>query len=231
MNTDEDLHTAPELAPLRAAGRVDPVAPEVMDRAVRAVRSAAAREAAAPTGRPSTARGRSPRWRRRPVLLGMAAAAAAAALVVPTVLDSGQTEPPPRTAIQGTGPVEVGMGSCVEQYDPATLTGRSFAFDGTVRAIGPDGGHLDYASVTFTVNEWFRGGPEPEVTVALPPPDVPTSAGGPAYGTGTRLLVSGEPASGGAPLDEPLGWLCGFTRYYDAATAQQWRTAFAAPSP
>ena len=47
----------------------------------------------------------------------------------------------------------------------------------------------------------------------------------PAYQIGTRLLVSGTPRWGGAPLADPIAWGCGFTRYYSRATAAEWSTA------
>lgn len=45
--------------------------------------------------------------------------------------------------------------------------------------------------------------------------------GPPAYGVGTRLLLSGS-GSGGARLV----WACGFTRYYDLRTAAVWTKVF-----
>ncbi|UER54311.1 hypothetical protein HJG43_06910 [Kineosporiaceae bacterium SCSIO 59966] len=79
--------------------------------------------------------------------------------------------------------------------------------------------------VTFRVLEWFRGGDAARITVAMPSSGQVDSASDEAltYGVGTRLLVSGEPRWGGAALDDPVAWLCGFTRSYDDATAAQWR--------
>lgn len=132
-----------------------------------------------------------------------------------------------------TGPlVEDGVAaSCVETYSPTTLVNRSFAFDGTVTAIGAsvtnraDKGPLQLAGVTFAVNEWYRGGDQVSVTVDLPMPGPD-----PAYEVGSRLLVSGEPRWGGESLDQPIAWgMCGgFTRYYDPETARVWHDAFAA---
>lgn len=81
--------------------------------------------------------------------------------------------------------------------------------------------------MTFTVNEWFEGGTARAITVDLM---APTSriAGDetPAYEAGTRLLVSGEPRWGGAPLDDAIAWTCGgFTRCYEASVAEDWRRA------
>lgn len=115
---------------------------------------------------------------------------------------------------------------CVEFYDAdgAALARRSFAFDGTVTGIGApvsevpgDEAAVGYVGVTFAVDEWFEGGSAATVTVDL--------YGRPAVGL--RLLVSGEPRWGGAPLDRAVAWPCGFTRYYDPATATDWRRAFA----
>jgi len=47
----------------------------------------------------------------------------------------------------------------------------------------------------------------------------------PAYEVGTRLLVSGAPRWGGAPLDAAIAWPCGFTRSYDPQTAAEWAAA------
>lgn len=107
---------------------------------------------------------------------------------------------------------------------------RSFAFDGTVVAIGPAlsnratpplagqplaGPPLPLAGVTFRVNTWFRGGTGPTVTVDMQAPATVSSDPLPAYGVGTRLLVSGEPRWGGAPLNAAIAWGRGFTRPSD----------------
>lgn len=134
--------------------------------------------------------------------------------------DPAGREPPP--AVDGAvGPAT----SCVETYSPAALGDRAFAFDGTVRDIGEGRDDLGYVPVTFDVRQWFRGGGAAQVTVAMPPPGQVDSAGGDTltYDVGARLLVSGEPRWGGKPLDDPVAWLCGFTRSYDEATAAQWR--------
>lgn len=120
--------------------------------------------------------------------------------------------------------------SCVEQYSPAAVATRGFAFDGTIISIDTDAGGTSTTSlatdswqVTFEVHEWFVGGDGVrEVTVTMFRP-MPASDDRPAaYGEGTRLLVSGESQTGGA---DHLGWSCGFTRYYDPETATDWRTA------
>ncbi|MDP9405582.1 MAG: hypothetical protein M3O86_03130 [Actinomycetota bacterium] len=129
-----------------------------------------------------------------------------------------------------TGPVPAsGSASCVEEYSPEGVANRAFAFDGVVTSIGPGqsnrggDGSLDLAAVTFALNEWFSGGTSPTVTVDME--RVPLPEGDPSYGVGSRLLVSGEPRWGGAPLDDPIAWGCEFTRYYDAPTADAWRKA------
>jgi hypothetical protein len=125
--------------------------------------------------------------------------------------------------------------SCAFTYSARTLAERAFAFDGTVTSIGPartnrGGAESGYVSVTFTVHEWFRGGSGPTVSVDMNPPTELTGTvvdeWGPSYGVGTRLLVSGMPRWGGAPLDDAVAWTCGFTRYYDEADASTWRIAF-----
>ena len=130
-------------------------------------------------------------------------------------------------------PVEGTAASCVEEYSPAAVTGRAFAFDGTVTAIGParsnrPGVELELSGVTFRVHTWFRGGSGDTVTVDLDTPRGTLSSAEPSvptYDIGTRLLVSGEPRWGGAPLDAPIAWSCGFTRSYDAQTAAEWSAA------
>lgn len=132
-----------------------------------------------------------------------------------------------------TGPLEdpSAHASCVESYNSTTIGNRAFAFDGTVVAIRPgttnkaDKGVLDTAAVTFTVNEWFKGGSDDTVNVDLMSP-TSNSAGDdtPLYEEGTRLLVSGEPRWGGQPLDDAIAWSCGgFTRYYEPDVADEWR--------
>ncbi|RBY90793.1 hypothetical protein [Blastococcus sp. TF02A-26] len=144
------------------------------------------------------------------------------------------------TAAASAGPADGPTGelptdsaaSCVEEYSPQAVADRAFAFDGTVVAIGPPVGNgggapLDLVGVTFRVDEWYRGGSGETVTVDMDPPDggLRTSEPVAVYGIGTRLLVSGEPRWGGAPLDAPLAWSCGFTRYSDPATAAGWAAA------
>jgi hypothetical protein len=180
--------------------------------------------------------------RRRQVRLvwstGLLAAAAIAAVVV-GVVPGGQQDGDPweaRPAVNGKGALPGNASaSCVEEYSPKAVTGRAFAFDGTVTDINPgrtdrDDSSLDLVGVTFTVNEWFEGGSGATVTVDMNPPDAGAEASSAtptvAYGVGTRLLVSGEPRWGGAPLADAIAWGCGFTRYHDKGTASRWRSAF-----
>lgn len=150
--------------------------------------------------------------------------------------DGAQAPPEdPGSATAETGGETVSMGgaaSCVEEYSADTLIGRDFAFDGTVEAVGADAssdaeGDADGSvPVTFTVTEWFAGGEGDRVTVDMPAPGMVSTDGGIAYEAGARLLVSGEPRFGGAPLDQAVAWGCGFTRSYDEGTAAEWRAAF-----
>jgi len=114
----------------------------------------------------------------------------------------------------------------------ATIGNRDVAFDGTVLSIGPgttnwpgEGrGDLDLASVTFQVNEWFAGGDGDTVAIDMGGPTEPEGGQAATFEVGTRLLVSGEPRWGGAPLDRPIAYGCGgFTRYYEEALAEEWR--------
>lgn len=133
------------------------------------------------------------------------------------------------------GPLpEAGAARCVEEYSPAAVAGRGFAFDGVVVEIGSavtdrgDTSDLGLAGVTFEVRDWFVGGTGRTVTVDMPPPlegQGASSEGGPSYAVGSRLLVGGQPRWGGASLKDPIAWGCGFSRYHDAATANAWENA------
>lgn len=122
-----------------------------------------------------------------------------------------------------------GAASCVEFYSPETLGNRDFAFHGVVVGIGPsvsdpgDDGDLNSAGVTFEVREWFVGGDAEEVTVDLQSIGEGAAEDDLPFQVGARLLVSGEPRRGGAPLDSPVAWDCGFSRYYDEEIATTWR--------
>lgn len=135
-------------------------------------------------------------------------------------------------------PLAFGAAQCVKAYSPETLAENAFAFDGTVTGIGPArtgrSPHpvpLDLRSVTFQVHTWFKGGSAGTAVVDMSPPavgagtDDATSEHVPAYQIGTRLLVSGTPRWGGAPLADPIAWGCGFTRYYSPSMAAAWATA------
>ncbi len=93
-------------------------------------------------------------------------------------------------------------------------------------ASGSAQGVFGYQTVTLRVNEWFRGGSEATTSVDMLGPTA-SSAQGVTYGSGTRLLVSGQPQQAGGPLTEPVAFGCGFTRYYDQTTAASWRQLFA----
>ena len=142
----------------------------------------------------------------------------------------GRSASPVPIASRGPLPSNL-VASCVERYDLTTLKRRVFAFDGTVlrtAAMQPpaDGsGALDgYLTVTFKVDQWFKGGDQATVTLDMIGPTI-NSAQQMSYGVGTRLLVSGEPRFGGRPLQAAIAWGCGFTRYYDKDTAALWRQA------
>ena len=124
--------------------------------------------------------------------------------------------------------------SCVEGYSPQAVTGRAFAFDGTVADIGEgttnrEGvGKVPLAAVTFDVNEWFLGGAGSQVTVDMARPSAGATEDemGANYDVGTRLLVSGEPRWGGLdPTEDGIAWGCGFSRYWDTQTADAWRAS------
>lgn len=146
--------------------------------------------------------------------------------------DANPTSTPPEP-IAGHGALPANTSaSCVEPYDLTTLKRRAFAFDGTISRTVPmqptaDGGGPPpgYLTVTFIVHEWFRGGEQTTVTLDMFGPTV-SSAQQTSYSIGTRLLVSGQPRWGGSPLQAPIAWGCGFTRYYDQPTAASWRQTF-----
>lgn len=130
------------------------------------------------------------------------------------------------------GPLlDTGAVSCPE-YSPALVGQQDVALDGTVTGIGeqrfprlPGETEADgYYSVTFRVHAWYRGGAGETVTLHMESPYLPTDTEShEAYAVGTRLLVSGDvsPVEGRGPIAQG----CGFTRYYDEATAAEWAAA------
>lgn len=195
-------------------------------------------------------RGRAARRRRRYMVVGAAAASlvvgtgVALAMTGDTVAPQANPLPTPsqQVPVDPTGDrrgelPQPGAASCVEVYDSGRAIAEQavFAFDGVITDITtpglsnrPGSGELDLVSVTFHVEEWFAGGSGPEVTVDLYPPlsedEGRSEDAAPSYAPGSRLLVSGSPRWGGAPLDDPIAWMCGFTQYYDQETAEAWRT-------
>ncbi len=153
------------------------------------------------------------------------------------VLDGDDPEVSRNPTSGRTGPLpDGGAASCVESYAPKAVKGRAFAFDGVVVEVGPsvsdrgDEADLGLPGVTFEVREWFSGGRADTVTVDMQPPrtgSADPSDPGYAYGVDSRLLVSGEARWGGSPLEHPIAWGCGFSRYYDPETATAWRDALA----
>jgi hypothetical protein len=135
------------------------------------------------------------------------------------------------------GDLETVAYSCVEEYSPATLVERSFAFDGTVASIELRSdphlppGENEVHWVTFAVNRWFRGGSAPQVGVWLDDLNLETSVGIIEAEPGTRLLVAREPRWGGEPLQDPIGWPCGFTQSWTRLAAADWETAFRLRGP
>jgi hypothetical protein len=185
--------------------------------------------------------------RARTIRISLATAATVAAVAATVVLaillpssDNGATRhnvapaPSARVSVSSSSHGALpngGTASCASDYTPQTLAQMPFAFDGVVASIGPartnrGSGDLPLVSVTFSVQRWFRGGNEPTVTIDIDPPRAAREDGPPTYRVGTRLLVSGVPRWGGAPLENAIAWRCGFTRYYDPATAEQWQRIF-----
>lgn len=149
------------------------------------------------------------------------------------------TSPPitanlPSGRVPGGPLADTNPAQCVKEYSPTTLAENAFAFDGTVTSIGrgrtdrPSTEDSGLRSVTFQVNEWFKGGAGATAVVDMNDPLL--SGPGiderlPAYQVGSRLLVTGMPRWGGAPLENAIAWGCGFTRYYSPEMAAQWATA------
>lgn len=163
------------------------------------------------------------RWTGGAVAAGLLLAACG----TPAATSAPDVDQPPASEATSAGGAAA---RCVESYSEETLRNRAFAFDGTVVAVGGGSSSDGYVDVTFEVEEWFRGGGAEEVVVQMMPPGTVTSVGDVPYEVGTRLLVSGEPLWGGAPLDEPVAWPCGFTQPHSGAAASEWRGAFAAGS-
>ena len=142
----------------------------------------------------------------------------------PPSLESGGESAAEAGALPGSDALAV-----CKKSSPEFVARLDVAFDGTVTDIGatrPDrpGRTGPQVVTTFAVNEWFRGGSAATITV-----DVPVLAAqfepGPAFEVGTRLLVSGTRPY--VPRNYSVHvWGCGFTRYYDEATADAWRAAF-----
>jgi hypothetical protein len=139
------------------------------------------------------------------------------------VTSAGPT--PSRTALTSRQLFTSSLADCPEtRTAPRSLEQGAFVFDGTVTAIGD-------RLVTFSVTEWFRGGPAPTVMVPFPKPDGSSWYGmhgleRDRYEIGTRLLVLGETRAH-EPFDQ--GWvstLCGPTSYYSPQLATVWRTYF-----
>jgi hypothetical protein len=152
------------------------------------------------------------------------AAAASAPSSAPLIPDE-QTDDVP---VSRTGALPGDATGMCRIYSTRFLATLEAAFDGTVTAIEPARpsriGRTWVIPATFTVNEWFRGGSADTITVGLPLPA--SEADGPPVDVGTRLLVSGN-TPGDAPADSTWrAWGCGYTRYYDEATADNWRAAF-----
>jgi len=168
------------------------------------------------------------RW----AIAGAGVSLAVAAVAVGSVLLPAQSDAP-----AGSGSANVaadrrgalpnfGKADCEPPNSAADVASRAMSFDGTVTAVGApiaDQPHPEegYLPVTFTVNEWFRGGNGTSIIVAMRPPLAPGEIAGEPLGT--RLLISGErddPA-----LGSMLAYGCGYSRYYDQQTATAWRTA------
>ena len=211
-----DAHTNDELAQLRDADPTsDAALPSPSDHDARTLFEAIV------TSEATQRVGGDVDQRRRPLLIA-ASLAAVAILGGAAVALSGDADDPADTEIAQGRPTEdvsdgaispggSSLGSCVEVYDLQTLTRREFAFDGTVGRVAGD-------EVTFTVNEWYRGGEHSEITLNGATALGGLTSAGPSAGIepGSRLLVAG---------DGNVAWSCGFTQPYDPAVAREWGSA------
>ena len=135
-------------------------------------------------------------------------------------------DPTTSTTSTTAAPTFAEVRDCVEAATDENLAARSFAFDGVVTQVAdevdlnmPDddvAGQL-VPRATFAVTTWYRGGGPEHVAVWMQR-DV---------SVGERLLVSGEPRWGGAPLDDAIAWECGFTEAHSEERAAAWASAFA----
>jgi len=208
---------------------------ELLESAVREAFLAESQLAPDPHGLARTVQRRA---RRRPLILGTAGVASLSVAAGLAIANPFASPRPPVASAHGALPVS-GAQSCVEEYSPETLktlmqTDGAFAFDGTVTRAVPLAALADLpvVAVTFDVHEWFHGGAGATTTIEMSPPAPTKHVTGESeifdsYGVGTRLLVSGVPRWPGHTPSEPVAWSCGFTRYYDAATAGTWRETLA----
>ena len=204
-----------ELAALRRADPLDPASlPSATDPRARALFERITMTDTSVAPAPPAPPGRS----RNPVVLAVAAAVVLLAVIGGAIALTGDGSDPETPAPEddvATGPITPGgtsSASCVEIYDLETLANRETAFDGTVASVDGD-------SVTFSVNEWYRGGTSEEVTLEGASTLAGVTSAGPAVGLepGTRMLVAGD---GG------FAWSCGFTQPYEESVAEQWGDVF-----
>lgn len=171
--------------------------------------------------RTTMARRQRRRRRTRVAVIALSAAVVATVLVggiwmtsptIPVTTSPGMTGALPQSASQ----------SCVYEYSAKTLAERDWAADVTVEEIKlRRGASWESAQVIMRVNAWYRGGGDGStstMSVTMPSPWTAEDAP-PAYGIGTRLLASGDRSDA-----TTWGWACGFTRYYDEASALNWKS-------
>ncbi len=197
-----------EMDPLEELRRADPVDADGLPLAALArIRERTQEAVMSRRDETKTTRRRLLRW---PQALGAGVAAVAVALLVLVVLTNGDPVAPGVLP----DPPDGGMSArCVENYDLRTLRNRDFAFDGTVTGITGD-------SVTFRVNEGFRGASSDTVTLTAMGMTGTTisSVGGPSLLEGNRYLIAG---------DDHFVWPCGFSQPYQPDVAGQWAAALA----
>lgn len=172
------------------------------------------------------------RRRRTSVLLGAAAMCVVLVAAWVAAPRAGADRSPSEGYPQAVGAVPGPPGrSCSEMYSLDALRSRAFAFDGELVSIQPLDDERAAAApfkatlATLVVHEWFSGGEgeRVEVEMLLPAAGTGATVEPPPVELGSRLLVSGELRAGGTSNEVRVAFGCGFTRYYDEATASQWR--------
>lgn len=131
---------------------------------------------------------------------------------------------------EGALPISEPAAACA-RYLPRYVARADLAFDGTVTAIGdehadPRNAVMRLVPTTFEVHHWFKGGPGATITIDIPV-GFSEDPQRPPFQVDTRLLVSGNRPTDTESQQPAVAVAsgCGYTRYYDPATAATWLAA------